>query len=407
MSNPISDFLDGRKQKPLKEGKKSAAEIASDYSIPVWVANAANRASQLSLVSHPAKFSHPDAKTTPVLFTGKFKPDGYLRSGNVPISYEDVVGNAAALDVYAFLSLALEDGNSVLNHFEQQTDLLKNVLNTDEATFQVWRKQFLAIKQNTNANKTFAQVKQVYFPVGQSYELLSVLYPSGLMTEHRERLRSLKFSENTKQAREAKKKNEFHEQGFNEIFGLLTQHFGGTKPQNISKLNSNNGGEAWLLPSMPPTLQAHYVALPKVDFFKAIHWDKQLTELLKSLHKLLGTDYNNIDLRDARKRVMTYLFEWLLERAARLQTQTAGWSQAEGFQLPLEQQLWLDPLWSEQRDSDTEWREKIAADSAVWLMTAYERSRKAKKDAEKLGLTEAKAFQAELLDYMREHQEFL
>lgn len=406
MSNPISDFLDGRKQKPLKEGKKPAAEIASDYSIPVWVANAANRASQLSLVSHPAKFSHPDAKTTPVLFTGEFKADGYLRSGNVPISHEDVVGNAAALDVYAFLSLSLEDGNSVLSHFEQQTDLLKNLLNTDEATFQGWRKQFLAIKQSSNQNKTFAQVKQVYFPVGQGYDLLSVLYPSGLMTEHRERLRTLKFSENTKQAREAKRKNEFHEQGFNEIFGLLTQHFGGTKPQNISKLNSNNGGEAWLLPSMPPSLLAQYVALPKVDFFKAIHWDKQLTDLLKSLHKLLGTDYNNIDIRDGRKRVMSYLFEWLLERASRLQTQAAGWSQAEGFQLPLEQQIWLDPLFSDQRESATAWREKIAANSAAWLMTAYERSRKAKKDAEKLGLTEAKAFQAELLDYMREHQEF-
>ncbi|WP_298611066.1 type I-F CRISPR-associated protein Csy1 [uncultured Thiothrix sp.] len=407
MSNPISDFLDGRKQKPLKEGKKPAAEIETDYSIPVWVANAANRASQLSLVSHPAKFSHPDAKTTPVLFTGEFKPDGYLRSGNVAINQQDVVGNAAALDVYAFLSLVLADGSSVLTHFDQQSDLLKGLLKTDEETFQLWRKQFLAIKQSTSQNKTYAQVKQVYFPVEQGYELLSILYPSGLMTEHRERLRTLKFSENTKQAREARKKNEFHEQGFDEVFGLLTQHFGGTKPQNISKLNSNNGGEAWLLPCLPPTLQAQYVALPKIDFFKAIHWDKQLTVLLKALHGFLGTNYNNVDIRDGRKRIMTYLFEWLLERAARLQTQKAGWSQAQGFELPEEQQLWLDPFFYERREAEKDWREKIAARSAKWLMTAYERSRKTKQDAEQLGVTEAKAFENEWLDYMREYQEFL
>ena len=407
MSNPISDFLDGRKQKPLKEGKKSAAEIESDYSISVWVANAANRASQLSLVSHPAKFSHPDAKTTPVLFTGEFKPDGYLRSGNVPIAYEDVVGNAAALDVYAFLALLLADGKSVLAHFEQPTNLLKSLLQTDQDTFQVWRKQFLAIKQSSNQNKTFAQVKQVYFPVGQGYEVLSILYPSGLMTEHRERLRTLKFSDNTKQAREAKKKNEFYAQGFNEIFGLLTQHFGGTKPQNISKLNSNNGGEAWLLPSMPPSLQAQYIALPKTDFFKAIHWDKRFTDLLQALHYFLITDYTNIDIRNGRKRVTSYLFEYLLERAVRLQNQKIGWSQARDFELPQEQQIWLDSLFSDQRESETAWREKIATDIAAWLMTAYERSRKTKKDAEKLGLTESKAFQAELLEYMREHREFL
>lgn len=407
MSNPILAFLDARKQKPLKEGKKLAAEIDSDYSIPVWVASAAKRAGQLSLVSHPAKFSHPDAKTTPVLFSAEFKADGYLYSGNVPINQQDVVGNAAALDVYAFLALLLADGQSVLTHFEQQTDLLKSILQVDEETFHCWREQFLTIKQTSTQNKTYVQVKQIYFPVTDGYHLLSILYPSGLMTEHRERLRHLKFSENTKQAREAKKANEFHAQGFNEVFGLLTQHFGGTKPQNISKLNSNNGGEAWLLPCMPPTLQAQYVALPKIDFFKAIHWDKQLTELLKALHQLLTTDYNNVDIRAGRKRVTTYLFEWLLERAARLQTQKEGWSQAPGFALPQEQQIWLDPLFSAQRETETEWRDKIARQLAAWLMTAYERSRKAKKDAEQLGLTEAKAFENELLDYMREHQEFL
>ncbi len=407
MSNPISDFLEARKQKPLKEGKKPAAEIESNYSIPVWVANAAKRASQLSLVSHPAKFSHPDAKTSPVLFIGEFKPDGYLCSGNVPTHQQDVIGNAAALDVYTFLSLSLDDGKSVLAHFEQQTALLKSLLKTDEDTFQVWRKQFLAIKQNCTNNKTYSQLKQVYFPIAEDYHLLSILYPSSLMTEHRERLRELKFSDATKQARDAKKKNEFHETGFNEIFGLLTQHFGGTKPQNISKLNSNNGGEAWLLPCIPPSLQAQYVALPNIDFFKAMHWDKQLTELLKSLHKLLFTDYNNVDIRAARKRVMTYLFEWVLERAARLQMQPAAWSQAEGFALPEEQQIWLDALFAEQRNMETVWREKIAKDIAAWLMVAYERSRKVKQDAEQLGTTEAKAFERELLDYMRENQEFL
>jgi CRISPR-associated protein Csy1 len=342
-----------------------------------------------------------------VLFSGEFKADGYLRSGNVPISQQDVVGNAAALDVYAFLCLTLADGQTVLAHFEQSSDLLKSLLKTDEDTFQQWRKQFLAIKQNPAQSKTFSQVKQVYFPIQQRYELLSILYPSGLMTEHRERLRTLKFSEKTKQARDARKKNEFHETGFTEIFGLLTQHFGGTKPQNISKLNSNNGGEAWLLPCIPPTLQAQYVALPKIDFFKAVHWDKHLTDLLKSLHKLLSTDYNNVDIRDARKRIMTYLFEWLLERAARLQNQNAGWSQAPDFELPQEQQIWLDACFSQQRESDNAWREKIALNSAQWFMTAYERSRKTKQDAEKLGLAEYKAFQRELLDYMREHQEFL
>lgn len=56
-----------------------------------------------------------------------------MRSGNVP--QQDVVGNAAALDVYAFLCLTLADGQTVLAHFEQSSDLLKSLLKTDEDTF--------------------------------------------------------------------------------------------------------------------------------------------------------------------------------------------------------------------------------------------------------------------------------
>ena len=62
---------------------------------------------------------------------------------------------------------------------------------------------------------------------------------------------------------------------------------------------------------------------------------------------------------------------------------------------------------NEQRDTETVWREKIAKDIASWLLVAYGRSRKAKQDAEQLGITEAKAFENELLDYMREHRDFL
>ena len=406
MTNPIVDFLEKRKQKPLKEAKKPVAEIEQEFQIAVWGASAANRAAQLSLVSHPGKFSHPDARITPVLFAGEYAADGYVRSGNAKAG-QDVVGNAAALDVYAFLSVVLNDGRSVLEHFEANSAELKALLAVGEETFAAWRTAFLQIKAVDGGAKTHTNVKQVYFPVAEGYHLLSVLYPSGLMTEHRERLRQMKFSEATKAAREARRKELFHEQGFADMTGLLTLHFGGTKPQNISKLNSNNGGEAWLMPCFPPELQQHYLHLPKADFFQWLRWDADWSEIITALHKLLQTDYNNVEIRQYRQRRIEQLFDWVMGRAVLLQQQPAGWSGAEGFRLPAAQRFWLDAAYRESNPAPEQWQETITRSMSEWVVTSYKRFRKKQGDAVSLGEIEVKAFQAEMLGYAREHEEFL
>ncbi len=406
MTNPIVDFLEKRKQDKLKKPAKPVEEIEQDFRLDVWVSGAASRASQLSLVSHPGKFSHPDARITPVLITGEYAPDGYLRSGNASVG-QDVVGNAAALDVYSFLSLPLADERSVLQHFEDSSEALRQLLGVDEAVFQQWRTDFLQIKAVEEGVKTHTNVKQVYFPLADGYHLLSVLYPSGLMTAHRERLRQMKFSDATKAARDARRKEQFHAQGFADMPGLLTLHFGGTKPQNISKLNSNNGGEAWLMPCIPPSLQQGYQHLPKADFFQWLRGDAELKETFTALHKLLRTDYNNADMRQYRKRRVAQLFDWVMGRAMLLQLQAAGWSGREGFRLPAAQRYWLDAAYREDAEPPDNWQETLARSISEWIVTRYNRARKQQGDAVSLGEIEVTAFQAEMLAYARDHEEFL
>lgn len=408
MTNPIAEFLEGRKQvklKPLGDDEhEKRLEIEQAFEARTWIANAATRAWQLDLVSHPGKFSHPEARITPILFDGERAADGYLRSGNARAD-KDVLGNAAALDVYGFLALEL-NGRSVLEYFEEATDELRKLLGVDEATFQQWRSGLLQIKGSSDEVKSHTNVKQVYFPVEDGYHLLSVLYPSGLMTEHRDRI--WKMKRDSKGLRDKVKQKQFHEHGFVEIKNLLTQNFGGTKPQNISKLNSNNGGQAWLMPCFPPELNKHYLRLPKTDFFKWLYTrDQGLEATLKALHKLLLADYNNIDIRRNRKYRTSQLFEWILSRAALLQQQPAGWSKAEGFQLPLAQKLWLDAAYIEEREQHDDWQQDIARQISEWILVTYRRSQSKKKDAAQLGETEAMAFQQELLEYTRQHEEFI
>lgn len=93
---------------------------------------------------------------------------------------------------------------------------------------------------------TSSKIKQVYFPVwldDEDYHLLSILTPSGLLFEMRRRIDDIRFSEQTKTLRDLKRKGEYSEVGFKEIYGLTTIGFGGTKPQNISVLNNQNAGK--------------------------------------------------------------------------------------------------------------------------------------------------------------------
>lgn len=67
-----------------------------------------------------------------------------------------------------------------------------------------------------------------------------------------EKLTAGRFSEESKAIRDARKAGKWHSQPDIRFPNLAEMHFGGTKPQNISLLNSVRGGRVWLLPSMPP-----------------------------------------------------------------------------------------------------------------------------------------------------------
>ncbi|KAA1260532.1 CRISPR-associated protein Csy1 [Rubripirellula obstinata] len=405
MTNEIVAFLDERKQTKLKKpGGKSVEEIESDFQIANWVASAARRAGQLSMVSHPGKFSHPDAKITPVLYVGQRVPDGYVRSGNVAAPH-DVLGNAAALDVYAFLSIVLSDERSVLDHLESNSAVLRGMLGVEQDVFDQWRQGLLEIKSSDIVQKTDGGVKQVYFPVGDDYHLLSVLTPSGLVTENRNRIRDMKFSEEAKAAREARKKGEASETGLDDLFGLLTVRYGGTQPQNISKLNSNNAGEAWLLPSLPPTLARDHVRIPKRDFFETLRWDDQLKFIYTALHRIFRSDYTNINIRKARQQWFESIFEWVFCRAVVLQQLDPGWSDHESVRLPIAQKLWLDSGRLDQREDHDDWQQEIAESFSKWTVVTYRKLRKNLGDAAVLGQTEETAFAEELKAYARQMPE--
>ncbi|ELJ8538577.1 type I-F CRISPR-associated protein Csy1 [Vibrio cholerae] len=387
----IAAFFAERKEAWLKKNISAAMsdaevlekqqECEQNFLLDNWLPDAAKRAGQISVASHPCTFSHPSARknkngyVSSIIAKNKPRIDGFLRSGNVSVE-PDALGNAAALDVYKFLSLEMSDQRSLLVHIEQESELARQLLDIPSCEYQALRDGFLKMVDSDQASVSSSKIKQVYFPIADGeYHLLSLLTHSGHLFELRKRLDALRFGDAVKEARECKKTNHFHPAGYQEIFGLTTIGFGGTKPQNISVLNNQNAGKAHLLASIPPELTSRDIRLPRTDFFKESFNAWQAKEVLESLHRLFLTDYNNINLRDGRDYRIQQYVDLVIEKMWQVRLFLEAYSGELSSVLPLEQKIWLYPEFAEQRHQEDEWLDKIIRHIARGLINHYSRSK--------------------------------
>lgn len=382
MNQNISDFFAERKAAWLKAKLKPSLaadeqaqlqkEANEKFSLVNWLPDAARRAGQLTMVSHPSKFSHPSAKTSSVIVKSRQADDGYLRSGNV--DYElDVFGNAAAMDVYKFLSLLMDDGKTVLTHLEEDSAAIKSIFTLPTASYESLKQGLISIKQLDDSNTTDRLVKQVYFPVGDDYHLLSLLTPSGLLTQVKSRIDAIRFSEQTKQAKDCRKKNEYDATGYDDLFDLTITAFGGTQPQNVSVLNSQNAGRAYLLASAPPTIKQRQIRLPTRNFFRNSLGVRLFKDYFQPLDKLIRTGVNNVHVREGIQNCLKYIIDQVLQRAFRVRAYGTGWSSTEHYQsLPLAQRIWLDDAYIGQRENQDDWLEDVVGSFTRWILDTYE-----------------------------------
>ncbi|TMM47632.1 type I-F CRISPR-associated protein Csy1 [Colwellia ponticola] len=412
----IQVFLSERKEAWLKkkittsmldhEIKETEQECEQVFSLNEWLPNAAKRAGQISMSTHPCTFSHPSARknkngyVSSVLSNIEHTADGFLKTGNVNAA-TDALGNAAALDVYKFLTLNMQDGNTLLTHIELDTELAKSLLTIKSESYENLKKGFLAMVESASESITSSKIKQVYFPVDDDYHQLSLLTNSGMVYELRSRLDKLRFSENVKILRDKKRKNEFSEQGYGEIYGLTTIGYGGTKPQNISVLNNQNGGKAHLLSSLPPSIEKRNIHFPKSDFFIESFKQYEYADIFKALHKLFQADHNNINIREARDRYLQQIIDLIIEKMWAVRAVSQTQFHQDSSNLSSHQRAWLRSELTEQRENDTQWLDTLTQEISRWFSRRYEKV--LGKQAVKLGEAERLLF----ANSVEQNKEFL
>lgn len=380
MTKCLDDFINHRKNdwltRKLKEGKQDEQSIREEaeekFSVKNWIEDASMRADQLHLVSHVAKLSHPEAKASAFIATCAQRNDGLIRSGNV--KYEnDVYGNAAALDVYQFLSLSLSDGSQVLDAFENNNPKLVEYILNLGLNFDLISANFLRIKKDISKPFTSHLIKQVYFPIAPNqYHLLSIVNPTGIMQELNNRIK--KMRKESSDYWNKLKKDEIEEADFQRLTNLTKIGYGGSKPQNISSINNKEHGVFFLLPSLPPELSDGYLRIPTEDFFRQSLncFHSAFLGEFKLLEKRWNAPISNIKSRQRIKNSIEQIVDQILFVASQYQALPGGWSQSLE-KLPAYQKIWLDSALQDQRNT-SEWKEKVIERVSAWIISSWEKT---------------------------------
>lgn len=412
ITNFIFERLKAKLDK-LADDDPKRTEFVARHEPSAWLADAARRVQQIQAVTHSLKPIHPDARGTNLYVEPRTLPPlaelGTHALGERFVG--DVVGNAATLDVYKLLKLEVNGRSLLAALLAHDADALA-ALHTDPAQAQALRDAFVSLTQpRAESPSSHTLAKQLYWLTGPDacedahYTLLAPLYATSLAHAVHAQVQEDRFGEANKAARQARRERKMHDGVFHDYPGLAVQNMGGTKPQNISQLNSERRGMNYLLSSLPPQWQASAVRLPvhATSVFDRLFIARpEVRRAVRALRVFLESDPDaNLATRERREELLDALVDELVSLAAELQTiLPPGWSRDdERFaDLHRSEQLWLDPLRAEQPDEadfarewlQMDWPAAVGQRFANWLNQQL-------RGKLPVGDAEARAWQKELL----------
>lgn len=354
----IHSFIQDRLQAKLDKlppDDPKRGDLIAQYEPEAWLADAARRVGQIQAVTHALKPIHPDARGTSLYVAPNQLPTlGQVGSHVLTTGFaSDVVGNAAALDVYKFLRLEL-DGRSILERLQCNEPAVRDAFSKDADQARQWADAFLGLVQDTGqAAASHVLAKQLYWLTGSDssdngqYHLLAPLFPTSLVHAVHGVLQEDRFGDRAKLARQARREQKLHDDAVRVYPDLAVRKLGGTKPQNISQLNSERGGVNYLLSSLPPNWTSRAVPQPwglNSVFDTLLMRRREVRHLTGNLLRfLLSKPASNMETRERVDRYISSLIDEVVSLAGELRTAwPAGWSADSRCDMAREEQLWLD-----------------------------------------------------------------
>ncbi|NHB94658.1 type I-F CRISPR-associated protein Csy1 [Photorhabdus cinerea] len=224
--------------------------------------------------------------------------------------------------------------------------------------------------------------------VNDEYHLLSPLFSSSLAHAMHQRIVEARFGELSKEINKAKKEECWHPETRVIYPNTAVRNIGGTKPQNISYLNSVRGGRVWLLSCASP----NWLSITKPPMGHRSIFERR-SEFVSLVRETIGKMQQYLfvvqdiessrKIRKLRQEFVDQIIDILFSYVAGIQNlfEIKGWSASDDCELKRAQQLWLDPyrcqldkeFRSERERGD--WKKEIAADFSYWLNQSLKHER--------------------------------
>lgn len=388
LRSAIERFLQERldtKLKPLPPDDPKRQALLAQFEFKVWIADAAQRAQKIQLATHILKATHPSARGTNVhrapttLEQHDVVGTHCLQAGHVD---DAAVADAKVLDVYGFLRKIEHEGNTLLDLMLAGDADVLTALSDDAAQALTWVNAFSDVAQPRVGPTSHTQAKQLYWLVGEdprddaNYHLLAPLYASSLAHEVFATINEDRFGEPAKAARQARRDVAYSDTVVHEYPHLAVQKLGGTKPQNISQLNSERGGKNYLLASLPPLWVSPAVTPPLRSDTVSSRFGRRerVRARTADLRKFLESDPpSNLTTRERVDAFAMDIVDELFLMEMELLPLDAGWSASPECRLPDAEMYWLDPRRAAhdevfaQRRASTDWPSELCGRFAGWL----------------------------------------
>lgn len=368
-----------KKQAQLDELLKEqliARKEALRTEVPEWLTECAKKAVSVGKpmlkVSHPAKFAHGMVPYSGIYAESTSEKSTYLTTASLNNRYFDIAMSNGALITHGRFLMSPVDDKTVYEKLEANDDAWLYEFTANEEQVATWAS---GLKHWLDTHPQLIQtsrLKQSFFPVDDTYHLLSPLFSSVLCQKIYERSR---YNKDNAQRKKARKNDKYADGETFDLPNLAIMKFGGSQPQNISVGNFERRGEAYLLPCTPPNwvsnfqLPVNSSSLYEGEFDRrAWRFTKQLQRYLVKLHK----QRSNKEIRDQVKRSVDEIIDTLLNYVAQIQNLESkiGWTREAG-KLKASHKLWLDPHRSEQSFQDLrragDWQGEVCRDFGLWL----------------------------------------
>lgn len=229
----IAGFIEARREAKLK-GMDDDAGATAKYEYTTWLADAARRVGQIQAVTHVLKATHPDARGSSLhVRPDSLPPREEVGSHVLGADFaEDVVGNAAALDVFKFLKLEV-DGRRLLDWMQDDDPDLRAALHADSALALAWMEAFGNLIRTETALASHEAAKQLYWLIGDDatkddgYHLLQPMFSSSLAHAVHGKLQDARIGEDNKVARQAFRSGQPHDAPYRDYRNLVARKLGG------------------------------------------------------------------------------------------------------------------------------------------------------------------------------------